>query len=139
MATVPHTSYRVAYADTDQMGVVYHANYLILFERSRNDLLREMGYPYTRMEADGFLLPVLEAHVDFHHPARFDDLLTIRMTAEFIGKLRIRMACSVYRDQLLLADGYTVHTCLSMESGKPVRFPPAFHDAVSAYQRKDTP
>jgi len=136
MTSTTRTSYRVAYADTDQMGVVYHANYLVLFERSRSDLLRKMGYSYGQMEMDGFLLPVIEAHVDFYSPARFDDLLTIGLQAEFMGKLRIRMSCQVNRDEDLLAEGYTVHTCLSTKSGKPVKFPSTFKDAVEAYRGK---
>jgi acyl-CoA thioester hydrolase len=139
MSKYPSITYRVAYADTDQMAMVYHANYLVLFERARNNLLRDVDYSYAQMEADGFLLPVLEAHVNYHQPARFDDLLTVTVDAEMISTLRIRMTCEVLRDGEKLADGYTIHTCLSTESGKPVRFPKKLQDAVNAYQRKDTP
>ena len=69
--------YRVPYADTDQMGVVYYGNYLTLFERARNELMRGSGFTYARMETEGgAMLPVVEAHVDYHAPARYDDLLT---------------------------------------------------------------
>ena len=72
--------YRVPYADTDMMGYVYYGNYLTLFERSRNELMRETGFTYARMETEGgAMLPVVEAHVDYHAPARYDDLLAVRL------------------------------------------------------------
>ena len=69
--------YRVPYADTDQMGVVYYGNYLTFFERARNELMRAAGYTYQRCEAEGFLLPVIHAEVDYRSPAKYDDMLEI--------------------------------------------------------------
>ncbi len=122
--------YRVPYADTDQMGVVYYANYLVYFERMRNELLRDLGVTYKEMEAQGIMLPVLEAHCDYLKPARYDDLLEIRGWSETIGRTRIKCRAEVARGEELLASGYTVHACLSIETGRPVRllagvFPPA--------------
>ena len=64
--------YRVPYADTDQMGVVYYGNYLTLFERARNELMRECGYTYKQCESEGWMLPVTHAEVDYRRPARYD-------------------------------------------------------------------
>ena len=65
--------YRVPYADTDQMGVVYYGNYLTIFERARNELMRACGYTYRECEAEGWMLPVTHAEVDYKRPARYDD------------------------------------------------------------------
>ena len=62
--------YRVPYADTDQMGVVYYGNYLTLFERARNELMRACGYTYKDCEAEGWALPVTHAEVDYRRPAK---------------------------------------------------------------------
>ena len=63
-------SYRVPYADTDQMGVVYYANFFVYFERVRNELLRNMGLPYTTLEADGLMLPVASANCNYKRGKR---------------------------------------------------------------------
>ncbi len=114
--------YRVPYADTDQMGVVYYANYLIYFERLRTEILRENGLPYRQMEEDGIMLPVIEAHCNYRFPARYDDLLTIRGYVEEVKGVRIKIACEVYRDEVLLTQGYTIHACMTRD-GRPVRVP----------------
>lgn len=123
--------YRVPYADTDQMGVVYYANYLVYFERMRNELLRDRGVTYKELEAKGIMLPVLEAHCDYQRPAKYDDLLEIRGWCETIGRTRIKCHAEVARGDELLASGYTVHACLSNETGRPVRLPADVFPQVS--------
>jgi acyl-CoA thioester hydrolase len=115
--------YRVPYADTDQMGMVYYANYLVYFERSRNEVLRKIDYPYTRFEAEGLILPVVEAHCQYRSPARYDDWLDFYAWFEVEGKTRIRASCEVRRSGEVLAEGYTIHACLSAETMRPVRLP----------------
>ena len=73
---------RVRYAETDQMGVVYHSNYLIWFEIGRTDWLRETGWTYREMEAEGIQLPVIEAHCTYRLGARYDDDIEIRTRAK---------------------------------------------------------
>ncbi len=124
-AMKPHSttiSYRVPYADTDQMGIVYYANYLVYFERLRNELLRETGTPYKIWEEKGLLLPVIEAFCRYRAPAQYDDLLTVsgRITS---GKgTRIRIDYEVCKGELVLTEGYTIHACLN-RSGRPTRIP----------------
>lgn len=113
--------YRVPYADTDQMQVVYYANYLTLFERARNELMRTCGYTYLELERDGFALPVLEAHVNYHAPATYDDLLEIHAWCDVFKGVRLTIHCEVWRDNVLLAEGYTVHAHVNRETLRPSR------------------
>ena len=116
-------SYRVPYADTDKMGVVYHANYLVYFERGRNEMLREAGLPYSEMERRGVIFPVSEAVCRYHAPARYDDLLTFRTWISEIRGARIKISTHVMRDGELLASGHIVLASVN-EQLKIVRLNP---------------
>lgn len=119
------TRVRVRYAETDQMGVVYYANYLVWFEVGRTDLLRSSGWSYREMEAEGFSLPVVEAHCEYRASARYDDDLEIRTTGTLLSPVRVRFDYQVVRvgDQAAaLAAGHTVHATLDA-SGRPRRLP----------------
>ena len=116
---------RVRYADTDQMGVVYYANYLVWFEIARTDLLRQAGWTYKEMEADGFSLPVTEAHCEYRQPARYDELIDVEARGALVSPVRVRFDYRVLRSDanVLLAEGHTVHASLD-SSGRPRRLPP---------------
>lgn len=118
--------YRVPYADTDQMGVVYYGNYLTLFERARNELMRAKGYTYKRCEEDGWMLPVIHAEVDYRSPARYDDLLEVTAYVQKMKGVRLEIACEVRRkgETEILASGYTRHCFVSTENFRPIP-PPA--------------
>lgn len=118
----------VRYAETDMMGVVYHANYLPWFEVGRTTLLKELGLAYRQLEADGYRLPVLEVSAKYMRPALYDDVITIVTTLTEKPLLRIRLEYEVRRGDELLATGHTVHAFIDRE-GKPVR-PPASAVAV---------
>jgi acyl-CoA thioester hydrolase len=125
MAPVPsQSSVRVRYAETDTMGVVYYANYLVWFEIGRTDLLRQSGWSYREMELEGFSLPVIEAHCDYKQPARYDDEIDVRTTGALVSPVRLRFEYEVARrsDGALLASGYTVHATLD-RGGRPCRLP----------------
>jgi acyl-CoA thioester hydrolase len=115
---------RVRYAETDQMGVVYHANYFVWFEVGRTDLLRSTGWTYREMEADGLSLPVIEAHCEFKQPARYDDELEVKTIGELMSPVRVAFNYEIVRqaDGGLLATGRTVHATLDRE-GRPSRLP----------------
>ncbi|MGL4855188.1 MAG: acyl-CoA thioesterase [Lentisphaeria bacterium] len=116
-------SYRVPYADTDQMSVVYYGNYYTYFERCRNEFLRELDLPYKTLEAQGIMLPVTQSHCNYHLPAKYDDLLEISAEVIEVSKVSLKIACEVHRDGQLLASGYTVHVCMNATSRKIARFP----------------
>ena len=120
---------RVRYAETDKMGVVYYANYLVWFEIGRTDWLRETGWTYRAMEDDGFQLPVVEAHCQYRHGARYDDELEIRTRAARVSPVRVRFDYEVARrvDGMVLADGHTVHATIG-PNGRPARLPDRIKD-----------
>ena len=72
------TQIRVRYAETDQMGVVYHGNYIPYFESSRAEAIRQLGYTYADMEKMGIIMPVIDVHCRYFRPAKYDDLLTVK-------------------------------------------------------------
>jgi acyl-CoA thioester hydrolase len=78
--------YRVIYGDTDQMGVVYYANYLRWFEMGRTELLRQIGATYSSVEEAGFFFPVTEVSCRYHKPARFDDEITVETALTALGR-----------------------------------------------------
>ncbi len=108
-------SYRVPYADTDQMGVVYYANYLEYFERSRTEMLREAGLSYSEMEKMGYFLPVSEAYCKYSGSARYDDLLTFRSCIEEISRVKVKIRSDVLRDGKLLVSGYVTLGCVNAD------------------------
>ena len=121
---------RVRYADTDKMGIVYNGNYLRYFEVGRTELLRSIGVPYASLEHDGFQLPVLEAHVEYVRPARYDDLLLVQTTYAHRHSPVIELAYTVLLNGDTLARGYTRHSFVDARSFKPVRPPRIFVHAV---------
>ena len=115
---------RVRYAETDKMGVVYYANYLVWFEVARTDWLRQTGWTYRAMEEDGVGLPVIEAHCDYKTSARYDDEIHVQTTARLLSAVRLAFDYRVVRpaDDTLIASGYTIHASVD-PTGRPVRLP----------------
>jgi acyl-CoA thioester hydrolase len=115
---------RVRYAETDKMGVVYYANYLVWFEVARADLLRSLGWSYREMEIAGISLPVIEAHCDYLRPARYDDEIEVKTEGRMLSPVRMEFHYQVIKkaDQTVAASGRTVHAALD-PAGKPCRLP----------------
>ena len=123
--TARRTRLRVRYAETDRMGVVYYANYLVWFEVGRTDWMRQAGATYSTMEHhDGVQLPVIEAHCEYRQPARYDDEIDIEAVAQLLTPVRVRFDYKVLRvaDAALLATGHTVHAAVD-RNGRPCRLP----------------
>ena len=112
------------YAETDQMGVVHHANFFVWFEVGRSELLRSLGWTYREMEDEGVMLPVIEASCTYLRPGRYDEELEVRATAEVLSPARLAFDYEVVRpsDATVLARGRTVHAAVS-RAGKPCRLP----------------
>lgn len=118
------TRLRVRYAETDQMGVVYYANYLVWFEVARTDLLRTLGWSYREMEEAGFRLPVIEAHCEYRRPARYDEEIEIRTEGRLCSPVRMEFVYEVLltSSQTPAASGRTVHAAVDRD-GRPCRLP----------------
>ena len=115
---------RVRYAETDKMGIVYYAHYLVWFEIGRTEWLRDTGWTYRAMEEDGLALPVIEAHCEYKLGARYDDEIEIVTRARLVSPLRIAFDYDVVRraDRVAVASGSTVHVTID-RAGKPTRLP----------------
>jgi acyl-CoA thioester hydrolase len=129
---VEQTTVRVIYGDTDQMGVVYYANYLRYFEAGRNEFIRAKGLRYRDFEAQHrLLLPVVEAQVGYRTPARYDDLLAVETTLVEVRRASARFGYRILRDGELVVTGYTVHACVDRD-GKIQRMPRELLERLSA-------
>ncbi len=117
-------AHRVSYGETDAMGVMYYANYLHLFERGRNELFRAHGLSYAKVEERGFYLPVREANCRYRSPARYDDLLWLRMGITDWGRASVTCSYELYNENknLLHATGFTQHALVNGD-GRPVAIP----------------
>lgn len=108
---------RVLYGDTDAMGQAYYGNYLRWFESGRAEWFRGKGTSYRELEAQGVYLPVIEAHCRYRQPAFYDDILLIRTRFRFAGPARLRFDYELRREgsSELLAEGYTIHVCVTRD------------------------
>jgi len=114
---------RVIYGDTDQMGVVYYANYLRFFEASRAALLRSVGFGGVDLERWGVGFPVIEANCRYLTPAHYEDLLDIVVETTQVRSASLRFEYRVERGDVLVAEGFTRHACISSDNGRPCRLP----------------
>jgi len=130
------TSYRVIYGDTDQMGVVYYANYLRWFERGRSEFLRQIGLPYSTIEQQGFHFPVTEVSCRYANSARYDDTIEIETELVELGRASLSFVYRISRESNndLLATGRTKHACID-QAGKVTRIPAILLDAFTAEAR----
>ena len=115
---------RVRYSETDQMGTFYNSRALEWFECGRTEFLRSLGRPYTQFEAEGVLLPLVEAHVQYLGRARYDDLLRLTTTAAMSGRARLRFEVDIVQDAsgAGVARGFTEHA-ITDANGRPIRPP----------------
>ena len=130
------TKIRVRYAETDKMGIAYHGNYFTWFEVARVNMLDELEVPYRDLEADGFLLPVLECRAKFLRSAFFDDRLLVKTVMQEPPLARIELSYEVIRGEELLCSGKTVHGFVTTD-GEISRPPARFVELINERFRKD--
>lgn len=130
---IVETTLRVRYAETDTMGIVHHANYLIWFEVGRGEYFRALGQDYGQWEDHGVLLPVSEAHTRYHAPARYGDLVTLRTWLREIRSRSVTLGYKVCHadTQQTLATGWTKHICADSQ-GRARRLPPEMLQALES-------
>lgn len=131
------TDIRVRYADTDQMKFAYYGKYFEYFEQGRSDMMREIGLPYAQIEEMGLFLPVIEAHAKYKRAAKYDDLLHVVTYFREMPIARVRIEYEVFKEgeSELHAEGYTIHTFINSQTGKPTRAPAQFLEAVEKEMR----
>ena len=106
---------RVRYAETDRMGLLHHANYLVYFEQARTELLRSRGAAYKELEDGGFFLVIAKVEIKYKSPAHYDDVLTIRTTVIRTTPVRIEHKYEVFREGALICEGATTLACVDRE------------------------
>ena len=129
---VAQTEVRVRYAETDQMGIVYHGVYLTWFEVGRIILLDEIGLPYRELEKAGFRLPVFEASLHYMKPAYFDDKIKVRTLIKTRPSARIKIDYQLFRKDEIICSGYTRHAFIT-DKGKATRPPLTFVEKTSLH------
>ncbi len=113
------TTIRARYQETDQMGFVYHANYLVWFEMGRTELMRSIGLPYIEFEKSKLYLPVLKAYCEYKHAVGYDDLLTVTTCLESLQYVRLVFNYEIRKEGKKMAGGFTEHAFIN-EAGRPV-------------------
>jgi acyl-CoA thioester hydrolase len=134
------TRVRVRYAETDQMGVVYHANYLVWFEVGRVEFIRQMGLDYRTMESEeGALIAVVEATARYKAPARYDEVLLVRTSLAGVRGSIVRFRYAIVRaaDEMLLCEGETVHIVVGRDMKKR-DMPAKYAERFAALTRQKT-
>jgi acyl-CoA thioester hydrolase len=129
---------RISYAETDRMGVIYYANYLVFFERGRTEFLRSLGMRYRDLEEkEGIFLPAMDSHVVYLHPGRYDDLIRVRTFISELGGAHVvfRYEISLSETQQLIATGSTRHAIVNRQ-WKPTRMPASFKNLLQAHLEK---
>lgn len=128
------TKIRVRYGETDQMGVVYHANYAVYFEVGRTEWLREFGLSYSAMEAEGIMLPVISLHINYKNSARYDDVLKVKTKLKKMPTASIEFDYELRNNKdELLATGNTILAFIDAKRNKPTRCPKYLLDKLQNY------
>ena len=125
---------RVPYAETDQMAYVYYGNYAMYYEVARVDALRQIGLNYVELEQSGIMMPVHENYSKYHAPAKYDDLLDIKVTIAELPKVRMRFNYEIRNQkQELINEGYTTLVFIDMKTNKIARAPKAMIDTLKPF------
>ena len=125
------TEVRVRFAETDAQGVVHNSNYLVWFEVARIDYLEQHAGGYQRLRHEGIESLVLESHVRYLKPARFDDRLLVHTRCLDVRGARFRFEYAITRDGVVVADGWTRHGTVDATTLRPTRIPAWLLDAVA--------
>ncbi|GAB4240708.1 MAG: thioesterase family protein [Ekhidna sp.] len=128
------TKLRVRYADTDKMGFAYYGNYPAFYEVARVEAFRALDYPYSKMEDGGVGMPVLNMSITYHGPAKYDDLLTIKVIVPEMPRARIKFVYEITNeDGKLINTGETILAFMNMETGRPVKMPDGLKNAIAPF------
>lgn len=130
----------VRYAETDQMGVVYHANYLIWMELGRTQLIKDLGFNYAEMEKQGVISPVTDIFTSYKKPAKYGETVTIKTWIEEYDGLRVTYGYEILLENGELAVAATSkHVCVKKDSFRPISVRRSYPDWHEAYNRAKKP
>jgi acyl-CoA thioester hydrolase len=127
------TIFRVAYADTDQMGVMYHGAYARYLEVARVDCLRSLGIQYKEVEKMGIFLPVLEMNIKFLQPIFYDDLVRIEVSINTLPRRSFCFDYQLFKDDVLVSTAKVILVCVSKETKKSMVAPDFLLETLNPY------
>jgi len=128
------TKLRVCYADTDKMGVVYYGNYPRFYEIGRNELIREIGISYKKLEKENILLPARSLNINYIKSAYYDDLLTVRTIVEKVPMVKFPIKTEIYNQKgELINNGEVILAFFDKIKNKPCRPPKTFIETIEKY------
>ncbi|HEX8562594.1 MAG TPA: thioesterase family protein [Flavobacterium sp.] len=126
---------RVRYSETDQMGVVYHGNYIPYFEIGRVEWLRNKGISYKTLEERGVALPIVSMTINYKKPARYDDLLNVKTVFKNQSSVKIEFDCEITNEQNeLLTTGHFILVFVDVKTGRPMLPPDYINDILAGLQ-----
>ena len=124
---------RVRYSETDQMGIVYHGNYVPYFEIGRVEWLRNKGISYKSLEESGIALPIVSMTLNYKKSARYDDLLTVKTTFKKLSSVKIEFDCEIWSDKNeLLTTAHFLLVFLNLKTGRPMAPPQYILDVLKS-------
>ena len=128
---------RVRYKDTDQMGIMHHSNYIVLYEKARTEWLRDMGLTYAEIERRGIMSPIIEVHSKYMWPALYDEVLTVRVSLDEMPSARLVIRSEVYNEAgRLINEGSVTLGFMHADSRRPCRAPEWFVATLEEYIAK---
>ena len=126
---------RVRYSETDQMGAVYHGNYIPYFEIGRVEWLRNKGISYKSMEESGIALPIVSMNINYKKSARYDELLTVHTTFKSQSSVKIEFDCAIYNEaKELLTTAHFILVFLALKTGRPIAPPDYILELLKAIE-----
>ncbi|WP_018663569.1 acyl-CoA thioesterase [Heyndrickxia acidiproducens] len=133
---VSESKITVRYAETDQMGVVYHANYLVWMEVGRTKLVEDLGFKYADMEKDGIISPVIDIQISYKKPARYGETATVKTWIEEYDGLRVSYGYEIYTESGELAvTAVSRHVCVRKDTFRPISIRRQYPDWHEAYEK----
>ena len=131
------TQVRVRYKDTDQMGIMHHSNYIVLYETARTEWLRDMGLTYAEIERRGVMSPIIEVQSRYYYPAFYDEVLTVKVMMDEMPAARLNIASEVYNEAgKLINTGRVTLGFMNAQTRRPCRAPEWFVEALEEYIAK---
>jgi acyl-CoA thioester hydrolase len=123
----------VRYKDTDQMGIMHHSNYIVIYEMARTEWLREMGLPYAEFERRGIMSPIVEVQSKYLYPAFYDEVLSVKVFMEELPTARLVIGSEVYNEQgRLINTGKVTLGFMHADTRRPCRAPEWFIEKINA-------